>query len=209
MGKRIQESVTAEVTVPSEASWKRMTALMMKEGVQAAKAKIRDGHHFEMAILAPRVVRGADTVPLSGLSIPLDWKLVKKREMVESARDFISNAYFCNVLDPALPVVLRAVIEEKGLYEYGIGEFFLLYGRFQQKHDLTKGAQTREKMEQLIGGQSRYMKPYMERGRQLMYPLPYAVRNILSHVGNNPNRLDQDGHDLRAAIDLLKSWVDL
>ena len=40
-----------------------------------------------------------------------------------------------------------------------------------------------------------------------MDPLPYAVRNILAHVGSNPNRLDRDGNDIRMSIDLLKTWI--
>ena len=202
-----RKSATVNVTVPSEASWNRERASIMKEGMHAANAEIRDGHRFEIAILAPRVVRGGDTVPLSRVSIDLDWKVVKKREMVELARDFISHAYACDALDPVLPIVLRAVIEEKGLFQYGIGEFFLLYGRFEQKYGLTKGPQTRDKMKHLIGGEGQYLKPYIERGEQRMYPLPYVVRNILSHAGNNPNNLDQEGHDLRTSIALLKSWV--
>ena len=38
-------------------------------------------------------------------------------------------------------------------------------------------------------------------------PMPYAVRNIPSHVDNNPNSLDREGNDLKTSIELLKSWV--
>ena len=125
--------------------------------------------------------------------------------MVESARDLITKAYMLGS-DSALPTVLTSVIKGKGLYEYGIGEFFLLYGKFQQQYRLTD-KDTRTKMEDLVNGDKRYLKPYKIRGKEQFVPLPYAVRNILSHVGNNPNTLDQEGKELRTSIDLLKSWV--
>ena len=62
-------------------------------------------------------------------------------------------------------------------------------------------------MMKLVEGEPRWMKPYVERGKTTMQPLPYAVRNILSHVGTNPNSLDPNGNDLRTSIELLRSWV--
>ena len=184
--------------------------LIMEAGVQVAEAKTRKGHTFEVAILAPREVGGdTDTVPLSAVVMALDWKLSKKIDMVEQAREFLSSAYVLDVLDPALPVVLSSVIEGKGLYAYGMGEFFLFYGRFQQKYGLVKGKDTREKMMELVGDKAECLKPYIEHGRWKRYPLPYAVRNILSHVGSNPNQLDAEGKDLQKAIQLLKSWIKL
>ena len=91
---------------------------------------------------------------------------------------------------------------------HGIGEFFLLYGKFEQKYSLSNGKETRARMENLVNEDTRYLKPYKERGKERLYPLPYAVRNILSHVGNNPNTLDQEGKDLKTSIELLKSWVE-
>ena len=70
-----------------------------------------------------------------------------------------------------------------------------------------KGEQTRSKMEDLLARKTKYLKPTIDRGKQRMDPLPYAVRNILAHVGSNPNRLDRDGNDIRMSIDLLKTWI--
>ena len=207
MKHSIRESGHAKVTVPSKASWKAKLDSIKKEGMLAANAMRKRGHGFEVAVLAPREVVGEDTVPVSAVFLKLNWKLAMKREMVELARDFMSNAYICDALDPALPFILKSVIVEKGLYEHSVGEFFLRYGRFEQKYRLSKGSETRTKMLELTGGHLQYIKEYVERGTRRMDPLPYAVRNILSHVGNNPNRLDDDGNDLRVAIKLLKSWV--
>ena len=107
-------------------------------------------------------------------------------------------------LDPALHRILVSVIEEKGLYEDNIGEFFLLYGRFEQKYGVSKG-KTGTKMKELIGGKEEFLK---RNKRGVKDPLPYAVRNFLAHVGTNPNTLDRDGEELRTSIKLLKSWLE-
>ena len=203
---RISESATVTFTVKPEDSWNEMLATLRKEGMLAARRMVEDGHHFEVAGLAPHLVKGGDSVPTTGVALALDWKLVQKMEMVALARDFITTAYVCGALDPALPVVLKSVIEEKGLYEHGVGEFFLLYGKFEQKFG-TQGKQTRLKMDDLVAGKTKYLKPTIDRGKQRMDPLPHAVRNILAHAGSNPNRLDQEGNDIRMSIDLLKTWI--
>ena len=51
--------------------------------------------------------------------------------MVESAKDMITNAYILDSLDSTFPAVLKSIIEGTGLYEYSIGEFFQLYGKFE------------------------------------------------------------------------------
>lgn len=195
------------LSVPPADSWDQKMKSVKEAGNRLAKKLREQGHPFDVAILAPREVRGGDSVPLSGIMMELDWKVATKREMVESARDLITNAYTLDSLDPALPAILTAVIEGRGLYEYGIGEFFLLYGKFEQKHQTT-GQQTRTKMEALVKGDTKYLKSYKEYGKERLDPLPYAVRNILAHTGTNPNVLDQEGKELRTSIDLLRSWVN-
>ena len=96
---------------------------------------------------------------------------------------------------------------KEALYKYSIGEFFQLYGQFERKYQLTKHDKTKAKMEALLNGNQKYLKPfYTNRGLKL-YPLPLAVRHILAHSGNNPNTLDQEGEELRRSIELLQSWV--
>ena len=88
--------------------------------------------------------------------------------------------------------------------EDNIGEFFLLYGRFEQKYGVSKG-KIRTKMKELIGGKEEFLK---RNKRGVKDPLPYVVRNFLAHVGTNPNTLDRDGEELRTSIKLLKSWLE-
>ena len=133
-------------------------AAVKENGLRVAKDIGEQNLPFVVKPLAPKEVRGGDTIPLSGVVIKLDWQIATKLEMVESARDMITKAYMLDSLDPAFPTVLRSIIEGKGLYEYSIGEFFQLYGRFEGKYQLAKGNDTRDKMEALVNGDKRYLK---------------------------------------------------
>ena len=92
------------------------------------------------------------------------------------------------------------------MYQHNIGEFFLLYGQFEQQYGVFKGDPTRKKMEELIQGDKKFLKSYKGGGKEKLVPLPYAVRNILSH-SKHPNTLDPEGKDSKNSIKLLKSWL--
>ena len=208
--KDVEDTLTPEAITATPDDW----AALQREGLRMAEEHQRPGHHVThngrhvtVKILGSRVVHPGDTVQMSAVEIELDWKMAIKFKILEAANDIMTRSYRLGSLDPALQTVLASVIEERGLYEHNIGEFFLLYGRFEQKHGLFKGRETREKMEELIQGEQEFLKPYKEYGKENDVPLPYAVRNILSHVGN-ANTLDEEGKDLRTSIDLLKSWLE-
>ncbi len=201
------ESDSIPVTVKPTHSWAEVESAVQEEGLRVAKQLEDEGHAYKVAILAPREVKGGDTIPLSGVVLPLDWKIAKRLEMVEVARDLMTSAYTLDSLDHGLPTVLKSIIEGKGLYEHSIGEFFQLYGQFEGKYQLARQGQTKAKMEALVKGRMKYLKAYIEYGETNLVPLPYAVRNILAHAGTNPNGLDKHGEDLRKSIELLKSWV--
>lgn len=209
----ITENATYKFQLLSQESWDERMASIKKEGQIAADQSINEGHHFEIKILAPREILGRSDRPiqLGSVTVPLDWRLVKRRHMVEIARDFIDAAYTLDEsYDPSLPSILAATIEGRGLFEHGIGEFFLLYGRFEQKYGVYSGSAAKRKMNSLIDGKEEDMKLYQDRGlpNGLDYvPLPYAVRNILAH-SKNPNTLDSEGKELRHAIRLLREWVE-
>ena len=104
-------------------------------------------------------------------------------------------------------MVLTSIIKGEGLYQHNIGEFFLLYGRFQEKYQLATESQARTKMEALMNGGETYLKRYVERDKPNIVPLPWAVRQTLAHRSPE-NQLDAEGKELRTSIDLLRSWVD-
>ena len=189
-----------------------MIAEVKAKGDRLSSDMKAHGHAFEPVILAPRVAPGGGgNTPLSAAILKLDWKLPIRREMVEHARDIITKALMLDSLDSATVAVLKGIIEGSGLYEYNIGEFFQLYGKFEGQYQVG-GTKTRDKMNELIKGNSEYMKGlyYSEGVTESMadsQPLPYAVRNILAHTGTDTNTLDPEGKDIRKSIELLHSWV--
>ena len=192
--------------MPQE-SWDGMMERIRQEGIRMAEEQREQGKSFKVAILAPRQVQGGAKVRMMGVTFALDWKMSTRLEMIELARDLITKSYVLDELDFSLLIVLGTIIEGKSLYEHSIGEFFELYGRFEQEHK-TKGPKTKAKMMDLVDGDSRYLKDIItEGGKVFEQPLPYGVRNILAHKGTDPNTLEKD--DIRTSIELLESWVVL
>ncbi len=207
MTEEFSESAEFKILRLTKQSWRTKIAEAAAKGNRKAKELREAGHKAKVEILAPNEMSGQESVQLAPVTLPLDWRLATRLEMVEDARGLITKAVLLKSLDPGLPLILSAIIEGRGLYEHGIGEFFLLYGRFEEKYGTTK-AQTRKKMKEMLNGDPEHMKVCKGNGGQEEHhPLPYAVRNILAHVGTNPNSLDREGNELRQAIDLLKEWT--
>ena len=202
-----KESSQSQVRSQRKESLSDWEDRVRKQGIQRAEALLKEGCKLDVMILAPTEVRGGDTVPLAGVITKPDWKTVAKHELADLATEFISKAYLIGMLDNALPTILKSVIEEKGIYEYNIGEFFLLYGRFQEKYGVFTGEKTRKEMSRLVDGEEGYLKAYLDRGKPQEYPLPFAVRNILAHPKNRGNTLDSEGNDIRNSIEILKKWI--
>ena len=206
------EYAEAQIEWIPEEEWQKKREERRKAGERISKEMRLQRRTFQAKILAPRYAPKEKSVfkkfNAAAVVIERDWKIATKLEMVEDANNLITKAYVINSLDAAFPLILKSVIEGKGLYEHSIGEFFLLYGKFEQKYRRSKGGQTREKMMELLNGEEKLLKEYIQHGKIGLDPLPYAVRNILSHVGNNPNTLDKEGKELRTSIELLKSWVE-
>ena len=214
MNEEIGETGQLPVKLLELEEWGDKVAAVKQSGESAARELLDQGLERDVQILAPREMPAADpeatieenSVPLAAAILNIDWKIETRRHMAELVRDLLTQAYLIESFDASLPTVLAAAIEGRGLFEHGIGEFFLLYGRFEQKNR-TSGKKTGKKMKALVNGDPRYLKRYTERGKATMQPLPYAVRNILSHVGTNPNTLNAKENDLGKSIQLLRSWV--
>ena len=184
--------------------WEEPISAIHDKGRRIAKEMRKQGKPFKAYILAPRIVDGDEKVILSSSALELDEKLAAKLEMVALSRDLITYAHIIGSPDPALPIVLKEVINERGLFTHGVGEFFLLYGRFEQKYGVSKNKETREKMMEFIKDRKNHLIKYKEYGTQRLVPLPYAVRNVLGH-GNNPNKVKEE--HIRTSIDVLKEWI--
>ena len=133
------ESGLLTFTIKPNHEWAKMMSAVKEDGDRVATRMREQGHRFIVEGLAPKEIQSEDTVPISGVVIEMDWKIATRLELVELARDMITKAYLLGSLDAALPTVMSSVIEGKGLYEYSIGEFFQLYGRFEGKYQLTSG----------------------------------------------------------------------
>lgn len=179
---------------------------MRAEGVREANRLRRRGRKFLPVILAPDTMPGdGQSVQLGAALLALDWKISAKLEVVRLVRKLLTKMYMIESLDPSLAPVLGAALEGKGLFEHNIGEFFLLYGRFEQMYRVAKGSEARTKMVELLQGDTAKFKAYHERGHERSGPLPYVVRNVLSHIGNSPTTVTRD--ELHEAVDLLKRWT--
>ena len=70
-------------------SWPEIMSAVQEEGLRMAKQLTGSRvNRSKWAILAPREVKGGDTIPLKTtvLLLPLDWKIAKRREMVDPNR---------------------------------------------------------------------------------------------------------------------------
>ena len=200
------EAATAKVTLLTPETWDSEVAELRAAGLREANRLRRRGRKFLPVILAPEALPGGGRpVQLAAALLPLDWKISAKLEVVALLRKLLTKMYMVESLDPSLAPVLGAALEGKGLFEHNIGEFFLLYGRFEQMHGVAKGAEARAKMVELLKGDTGSFKAYRERGKDRSGPLPYVVRNVLSHIGNSPTAVTRE--ELHQAVELLKRWT--
>jgi len=196
-----QDTAYAETKSIPKDEWDGKVAAIRQKGERFAKELRLQGKTFKAAILAPKEVPAGAEVAMSAVVIQRDWKAAIKLEMIEDANNFLTKARQIDISHPDLLAALRTTIEEEPLPMHSIGEFFILYGRFEQKYE-TSNQETGKKMEELVKGRKEYLKEY---DKSKKYPLPYAVRNILAHIGTNPNKLLVKELDL--AKNLLKAWL--
>ena len=64
------ESVSNEDTAKSMQSWPEIMSAVQEEAPRTAKQSKDEGYPVKWAILAPREVKGGDTVPLAGVALP-------------------------------------------------------------------------------------------------------------------------------------------
>ena len=154
--------------VPVE-RWKEKMATLKKEGEQAAEEMQSQGRPFRES--SPK--RRPDSSEIRELNlvavvIERDWKV----QAIPRMQIIFSKAYNIGAL-AALSSILGRVIEENVSCTSTAGEFFFLYGRFEQKYRCSKSQQTRKKMK-LINGKKEFMKT--------MAPviLPYRMQSGIS-----------------------------
>ena len=144
------------------------------------------------------------------LLIPKDGQQGGKLNLVRLCNDALYQAYKLDLPIAGVPGVLSAMAQGKGLYWDSIGEFFQLYGQFEQKLGFTDGykqGQIEYEMQERLGDDAvQHSRKYVRDGIESLTPLPLYVRNILAHQGTNTVNCLADG-DVHTAIRLLKDWL--
>ena len=156
------ETATAKVALVTPEKWDGEVADLRAEGLREAHRFRRRGRKSLPVILAPDTMPGeGQSVQLGAALLALDWKISAKLEVVRLVRKLLTKMYMIESLDPSLAPVLGAALEGKGLFEHNIGEFFLLYGRFEQMYGVAKGSEARTKMVELLQRDTDNFKAYL------------------------------------------------
>ena len=107
--------------------------------------------------------------------------------------------------------VLRSIVEDKGIYEYQYGVFFMLYAQFQQKYEIEddqkEQRQTAQKMEELLEDNQSMFKSYKRDDGRIKVPLPIYIRNAIAHHGTNKANTFTP-QELKASIDFLRESIN-
>lgn len=202
-----------EIQVIPFHEWEKHLAPMMEKSKRMEETMRQSGEEFYLRILAPKVIRGRkgeevgvqDQITLASVKAEFDDFVSIRDMMVDHAREIITLSLAIGINDPALPIALSALIEGKGLFEYNIGEFFLLYGRFEGS---VKSENLISEMEKLVGDDESLKRPVRDRDGVKSRPLPYVVRQTLAHFGGgNPDWKSVSREDVQQSIDLLKQWL--
>ena len=127
-----------------------------------------------------------------------------KIKLIKIFNDAMSQADKLNLPIRGFATSLRDMVEGKVFVEGLIGQFILVYGRFEGKFG-TRGSATSQAMRQ-HATKNDYLPFYGTDGQKHDHPAPYAVRNWLAHIGTSKNQYCED--DMTKALDLLIKWID-
>ena len=112
----ITEQTEFTLTVLTREDWERKLRAQRASGTRKAQALLKEGRRFVPGVLSPREMPRSEEgkeekTQFTALTIPLDWKVEMRLEMVELANDFLTKAYTLGSLDSSLQALLAATIE--------------------------------------------------------------------------------------------------
>lgn len=227
--KKVEVSVPVRL-VPVE-EWENSRNEIKEQGRMIATLKreqgeilgLESGREVLPSILCSKEGPGGIETQLAAVMLDVNgdkgWKLSKKVELVEDINNVLAKLELIDLLYPQLPIILGAVLEEKGLAQYSIGEFWLLYGKFEERTKNEPG-KTDDKIRKRLEESGRtdetntkfykLKKDVIPETNEIIekpQPLPYVVRNILGHIGTDKagNTLNSD--ELKNAIQLLNELL--
>ena len=223
MNKTTTKTGRTEIKLLAESSWQRKLSNAKAKGLKDLRSRGRLDDEFDVSILAPFEMRGngRESTAVAAALVEHDWKYARKMQMVDWGRKLINEAYFLGTLTEELPSAIAKAIQgdlpsdelsQLALAEKRVkGDMEIMqlkselnewYVQFEGIHK-GKGA-VLAAMKQLSGSESKYWKPFRQRGKEQSVPLPYAIRNSIAH--HNPNN-EWSIDELRTAVALLKQWV--
>ena len=155
-------------------------------------------------------MRVGQYMELELLEIPRDGQQGGKLKLVKLSNAVLHQAHKLKLPIAGVAGVLGSMILGRGFYLDSVGEFFQLYGRFEQMLGLTdeyRQPEIEREMRDRLGDEvAQHSREYERDGKKSSKPLPLYVRNTLAHSGTNPANVLGDG-DLETSIRLLKDWL--
>ena len=85
---KISASGDVNVIVMPKHEWDKKMSAIKEDGNRVANQMREQDKPFIVKPLAPKEMKGGDTVPLSGVVIKLDWKITTKLEMVRIRKGY-------------------------------------------------------------------------------------------------------------------------
>ena len=143
--------------------------------------------------------------------IPKNGQQGSKIKFLELAERALTQLYKMRGPVETFSEVLRSIVEDKGIYEYEYGVFFMLYAQFQQKYEIEddqkEQKQTAKKMEELLEDNQSMFKSYERSGKTIKVPLPIYIRNAIAHHGTNKANTFTP-QELKASIGFLREAIN-
>ena len=160
--------------------------------------------------LCPSSIPKGTTYHLYLTMIRKDGREKDKIKFLELAEKALTQLYRMQGPVKTFSEVLRSIVEDKGIYEYEYGIFFMLYAQFQRKYEIEDDGeqlQTLKKMRELIGNNQTMLKNYKRGDRITKDPLPVYIRNSIAHHGTNRTN-PFTAEELERAIQFLREEVN-
>ena len=126
------------------------------------------------------------------VQIPKDGQQGAKLKLIKLSNDMLHQAYKMGLPIAGLAGVLGSVVKERGMYFDSIGEFFQLFGRFEQMLGLADGynqGQIDHAMKAKLGNDFvQHSRKYVRAENESLMPLPLYVRNVAGAPGNKSGK---------------------
>ena len=158
----------------------------------------------------PRLVPKSKKYHIYLAEIPKNGQQKSKIKFLELAEEALTQLYKMQGPVETFSEILRSIVEDKEIYEYQYGVFFMLYAQFQQKYEIEddlEQKQTAKKMKELLEDDQSMLKNYKRGSIMREELLPIYIRNAIAHHGTNKENTFTS-QELKASIDFLRKSIN-